>query len=196
MIVAPGTAIAPAWLWRIAIVGLPGAGKTTLARQLAQPLSRPYIELTRLRWQSGWVKVANSHLQARIAYALQGETWIVEGTYRQIYYVNPEWITLMLWLDYPRYVILRRLIRRTLWRWLTHTEFSPGNYEHLGRLIGRDSVVAAVWRNHRHARHTFTQQASSGMYTTIPVVRLRRPIEATRLLHRLFRAREGSHHWM
>ncbi len=185
MIIAPGTTIPPDQLRRIAIVGLPGAGKTTLARQLAQQPGLPHIELTRLRWQPGWVKVADSHLQSQVDHALRYETWIVEGTYRLLRYVDPERITLLLWLDYPLYVILWRLIQRTLWRWLTHTEFSPGNYEHLGRLIGRDSVVAAVVRDHRHARHTFAQQADHGSYASIPVVRLRQPAEATRLLHNL-----------
>lgn len=185
MIVAPRATIPPDQLQRIAIVGLPGAGKTTLARQLAQSLGLPHIELTRLRWQPGWVRVADNRLQSQVDHALQGETWIVEGTYRLLRYVNPERVTLLLWLDYALYVILWRLIRRTLWRWLTHTEFSPGNYEHLGRLIGHDAVVAAVLRDHRRARHTFAQQASHGSYADIPVMRLRRPAETDRLLHNL-----------
>ncbi|GEM_PF-4232829 len=79
----------------------------------------------------------------------------------------------MLWLDYALYVILWRLIRRTLWCWMAHTEFSPGN------------VVATVLRDHRPARHTCAQQAGSGRYAGIPVVRLRRPAKIDRLLHSL-----------
>ncbi len=89
MIVAPNTAIAPARFQHIAIVELPGAGKTTLARQLAQRLNHPHIELTWLRWQPGWVKVADSHLQFQVDHALRSATWIVEGTYRHVRYVNP-----------------------------------------------------------------------------------------------------------
>ncbi len=96
-------------------------------------------------------------------------------------------MALMFWLDYALDVILWRLTQRTLWRWFIHTELSPGNYEHLRRLIGRNSVVGTVLRDQRRARHTFAQQASQGMYTTIPVVRLHRPVEATRLLHSLMR---------
>ncbi|HEY9878873.1 MAG TPA: AAA family ATPase, partial [Leptolyngbyaceae cyanobacterium] len=36
--------------WRVAVVGAPGSGKTTLARQIAQKLQIPHVELDALFW--------------------------------------------------------------------------------------------------------------------------------------------------
>lgn len=168
---------------RIVIVGLPGAGKTTLARQLSHRLGIPHIELTRLRWQAGWVKVDRDCFRAHIAQTTQGETWIVEGTYRQVRYVDMRRATLVIWLDYALSRILARLVRRTLWHWLSHREFSPGNPEHLGRLIGRESVVWALLRDYHAARRDYARQVQQANYAHLIVLRLRTPWETRRLLH-------------
>ncbi|NJL34837.1 MAG: AAA family ATPase, partial [Chloroflexaceae bacterium] len=91
-------------LQRIAIVGMPGAGKTTLAATLAHMLGLPHIELTRLRWHPGWVQVAAVHYRQRVTDALRGPAWIVEGTYRQISAVDMQQVQALIWLDYERMV--------------------------------------------------------------------------------------------
>jgi adenylate kinase family enzyme len=39
---------------RIVVVGTSGAGKTTLARRIADRLQLPHIELDAINWQSEW----------------------------------------------------------------------------------------------------------------------------------------------
>jgi len=45
---------------RIAVIGSPGAGKSTLARKLGQALGLEVHHLDRLYWQPGWVETPRS----------------------------------------------------------------------------------------------------------------------------------------
>ena len=161
---------------RIAIVGMPGAGKTTLAQELSRRLALPHVELSRLRWQPGWVRVDDAVLRRRVAAALHGEHWIVEGTYRLFRYIEPGRLNLIIWLDYRRRVLLARLLRRTLRRMVRGEEFSPGNYEHAGRL---GSLLWRVLREQRRSRRDFARLLEQATYAGIALQRLRPPIRIT-----------------
>lgn len=39
---------------KISIVGMPGSGKTTLAKQIQVVLNIPVCHLDNLRWENGW----------------------------------------------------------------------------------------------------------------------------------------------
>jgi adenylate kinase family enzyme len=41
---------------RIHVVGTSGSGKTTLARQIAERLDIPHVELDALHWEPHWTK--------------------------------------------------------------------------------------------------------------------------------------------
>jgi hypothetical protein len=157
---------------RIAIVGMPGAGKTTLARELSRHLELPHVELTQLRWQPGWIRVDDAVLRSRVAAALQGDGWIAEGTYRLFRFVDPQGPALIIWLDYSRRVLLARLLRRTVRRLLRGEEFSPGNYEHAGRLV---SLPFRVLREHSRFRRDFARLLEQAEYAGIELHRVCRP---------------------
>ncbi len=157
---------------RIAIVGMPGAGKTTLARELSRHRELPHVELTRLRWQPGWLRVDDEEFRRRVAATLQGDGWIVEGTYRLFRFVEPQGPALIIWLDYSRQVLLARLLRRTVSRLLRGEEFSPGNYEHAGRLV---SLPFRVLREHGRSRRDFARLLEQAQYAGIARQRVHRP---------------------
>ena len=68
--------------YRIAIVGTSGSGKTTLARQVAEILDIPHIELDALFWKPNWEQSDTWEFFDRIEAATQGDNWVVDGNYR------------------------------------------------------------------------------------------------------------------
>jgi adenylate kinase family enzyme len=70
---------------RIHIIGGPGSGKTTLARQLAAKHGFPHVELDTLFWDNadgGYaVRRDPKERDRRLALFVEGESWVVEGVY-------------------------------------------------------------------------------------------------------------------
>lgn len=66
---------------RILLIGPGGAGKSTLARQLAQRLALPLVHLDALYWQPGWTKTPADVWQARVAEVSRQDAWVMDGNY-------------------------------------------------------------------------------------------------------------------
>ena len=66
---------------KIAIIGSPGAGKTTLANILHQELKIKVYHLDRLFWLPGWERIDGPTRVDTIQDIVREKQWIIEGTY-------------------------------------------------------------------------------------------------------------------
>src|SRR3978361_854472 len=66
---------------RIIIVGCQGSGKTRLALKLGRKLGVPVVHLDRLYWRPGWKASDKASFRARVADAIAGESWVIDGSY-------------------------------------------------------------------------------------------------------------------
>lgn len=85
---------------RIVIVGTTGAGKTTLSKALSRIMGLPRSELDSFRHEANWVEADDSVFRARVADAINGDQWIVDGNYgiaRDLIWPRAE---VLIWLDY------------------------------------------------------------------------------------------------
>lgn len=99
---------------RIAVIGSPGAGKSTLATALAAATGLPLIHLDREHWQPGWVEPDPAEWQARNAALVAGERWVIDGNYGSSLPGRVKRATLIVWLDLPTHVCLSGAIRRAV----------------------------------------------------------------------------------
>lgn len=99
---------------RIAIIGSPGAGKSTLARDLAARTGLPLVHLDQLHWRPGWVAAAPDEWQVRAAAAAAAERWIIDGNYSVTLGARLARADLMLWLDLPTMICLWRVAKRVM----------------------------------------------------------------------------------
>ena len=51
---------------RIVIWGVTGSGKTTLARELAERLGVPHIQLDAIFWKPNWVETPDEEFRAKV----------------------------------------------------------------------------------------------------------------------------------
>ena len=164
---------------RVVIIGTSGTGKSTLARALAARLGVEAVELDALFWGPKWTETPLDEFRARVAAALAGEGWVVDGNYSKARDLIWPRTQTLLWLDYRFSVVLWRLTRRTLLRVVLREPLWEGNRESLRTLFSRNSIVVWMLRTYAKYRRTFPGELADPRYAHMTVVRLRSP-RATR----------------
>lgn len=161
---------------RIAINGCSGSGKSTLARRLSELLDLPYVELDSIYHGPGWTPRETFATEA--AEIARGERWISEFAYGAARPLLLERADTLVWLDYPRWLVMWRVTRRTVTRRLRRLELWNGNYEGpLWRILVDDEhIIRWAWRTHREARERIDWVTAQR--PELPVVRLRSQSEA------------------
>ncbi len=161
---------------RIAVVATSsGAGKTTLARRLAELYGVPHVELDSLHHLAGWEPAPD--LEAKVAVALLQPGWIVDGNYHgRLGGTVTDAADLVVWLDLPMRVCLWRLARRTAWRWLSRAELWNGNRETFhGAFLARDSLFRFALSTYRRRRREMPGRLSG---CTVEHLRSQRAVDA------------------
>lgn len=96
------------------VLGPPGTGKSTFARQLGERLDRPVIHLDAEYWQPGWEPTPGDAWERRHAELIAGEEWIVDGNYGSTLERRADAADAAIILEVPRHVAVYRIVRRWL----------------------------------------------------------------------------------
>ena len=142
---------------RLIVIGATGAGKSTLAENLANKLGLEWIELDALHWLPGWQSRPLEDFRARTEQATQGPRWVIAGNYSSVRDLTWPRAELIIWLDYPLWTIFWRLWHRTWKRWWTRELLWGTNREnmldHFKLWSKQDSLFAwlfaTYWRRKR-----------------------------------------------
>ena len=97
---------------RIAVIGSPGAGKSTLARQLAEKTGHPLIPLDYHYHLPGWVDMPKDEFIAKMQQWVKGERWIIDGHYGGTLEPRYAAADLVIFLDLSPLLCLWRVIKR------------------------------------------------------------------------------------
>ncbi len=116
---------------RVVVLGLTGSGKSTMAAALGRALDAPHIELDALFWEPNWTQAPREVFRQRLAAAVAGDAWVVDGNYALARDLVWPRATALVWLDYPLPFVMTRLFRRTVWRGVAGVELWNGNRERL-----------------------------------------------------------------
>lgn len=140
----------PARPGRIAVAGTSGSGKSSVAVLLARLLRVPYVEMDALFHGPRWTEVPT--FAEDVAAFVAGPGWVTEYQYAPVRPLVTDRLDLLVWLDLPRRVVLRQVIRRTLVRRLRRQVLWNGNIEPpLWTLAtDRDHIIRWAWRTHAH----------------------------------------------
>ncbi|MFF5176281.1 hypothetical protein ACFY3U_27165 [Micromonospora sp. NPDC000089] len=102
-----------------------------------------------------------------------GSGWVTERQYDSVRDHLADLADLLVWLDLPRIIVMRRVVRRTLTRRLRRQRLWSGNVEPPLRtlLTDRDHIVRWAWKT-----HSTTAVRVADLLTRrpcLPIVRLR-----------------------
>ncbi len=170
---------------RYAVVGTSGSGKSTFAQALAERLDLPHVELDALYHRPDWTHVGDTELEFLVDEALTGEGWVVDGNYSVVRHLAWGRAQAIVWLDYPRWFVMQRMLRRTLVRGISRKRLWHGNTERLGNLFRRDpeeNIVLWAWTTHDKNRVRYEAAFASGEWSEKVLVRFTRPSAARAFL--------------
>jgi len=162
--------------YRILVYGVTGSGKTAFAERLLAVTGIPWHSVDDLTWEPEWVPVPDDEQRRRIEAICVGEQWVLDTAYGKWLDVPLARVELIVALDFPRWLSLLRLIRRTVARAVDGREVCNGNRESFRHMFSQDSIILWHFRSFRRKRERIcTWEADP---TAPEVVRLTSPGEA------------------
>ncbi len=155
---------------RVLVAGTSGSGKTTLVGAVARVLGYTQVELDALHHGPAWTK--RPEFEADVERFTSSPCWVTEFQYAAVRDLLLERADLLVWLDLPRSVVMRGVVRRTLSRRLRREPLWNGNVEPPLRtfLTDPDHIVRWAWSKHGPDRIRLGALAVD--HPDLPIVRL------------------------
>lgn len=176
---------------RVRVLGNSGSGKTYLSTRIAAILDLPHLELDALQHRADWEPAPRDEFRAGVAafVATSEEThagWVVDGNYLDATDGLLDAADTHVWLDYSRWLVMSRVVRRTLWRMAVRRELWNGNRERWRNLFNpdyRENIVLWTWTQHDTYRRSYGQLSQRS--STTRWIRLRTVAQTRRWLEGL-----------
>lgn len=148
------------------IVGQPGAGKSTLAREIGARTGLPVVHIDHIHWKPGWQERDRDEKTRLCREIHAGDRWVFEGGHTATWPERMARCDALIWLDVPATLRLTRVLRRSLkyrgqnrpdlpegcpeqfsaefYRWIWRTRNS--GREKIGRLLAEAPPETPKWR--------------------------------------------------
>lgn len=140
---------------RIVIIGVTGAGKTTLAFNVAARLGMPYTDLDDLYWRPGWQSAPEEEFRGDVAKAAAADRWVMTGNYLSARNVLWPRADTLVWLDYSFGTTFYRLSKRTLRHLLDGTTVCNGNRETLSNVFSRNGIIPWLFQTYGQRKRDY-----------------------------------------
>jgi adenylate kinase family enzyme len=171
----------PPGVRRVLVAGSTGAGKSTMARALAERLGLPRTELDALQHGPGWAP--RPEFADDVAAMLAAGRWVTEYQYREVKERLLAAAEAVVWLDHPFPLVIGRLLRRSVLRAVTRRPLYNGNVERAASWLRASHPLRIVLSREFPAKRRRTaQELADAQRRGLVVVRLRGAGEERRWL--------------
>jgi hypothetical protein len=134
----------------------------------------------------GWVEASPEEFRQGVLDATEADGWVVDGNYAAAREVAFDRATCVVWLDYARQLVMRRVIWRSGSRWVTRRELWNGNRERARDWLSPEHPIRWAWSTHEDRSRRYAEELDARW------VRLRSPSEAAAWLASFHTARRDD----
>lgn len=159
---------------RVLVVGLTGAGKTTAARRIAAAIDAPFHEVDTLALGPDWSTPPD--FEATVDCIVAEPSWVFDSWgYEQVREAMWRAADTIVWLDYPAWVVLPRVLRRSVGRTVRRTPVFGGNVETWRFWLSGDHPVWWSMRTVRPRRRYLANRTGAARSSHLRTLRFRHP---------------------
>ena len=143
------------------------------------------MELDAIFHQPGWTPLPADEFTARVAAVVSGDGWVIDGNYSVVRPLVWAHADTVVWLDFPRRTVMRRVVWRTFRRAAARAELWNGNRERWRNLFTWDpeeSVIAWSWHKFGVYRDRYASASSDPANAHLSFIRITTRADVQRLL--------------
>lgn len=112
---------------RVLVTGASGAGKSTLAAKIAEVTGLPFIPTDPFYWEEDWQPAPENSVVKKADSVTAREEWVLDGNFDDQRHLVWQRADTVIWLDFPRWVIVTRAVRRNLGYLVSREPMWSGN---------------------------------------------------------------------
>jgi adenylate kinase family enzyme len=161
---------------RVLVVGITGSGKTRVARELSRLLDLPFFELDGLHFGPQWT--TRPTFVADVTRIVETPSWIFDSygyvQVRELLWARADTVV---WLDYPRRVVMPRILRRSVRRTLFREPIFNGNRETVRAWFASDHPARWAWSQFAQRRVDISALCADPRFQQTEVLRFHSPKE-------------------
>jgi adenylate kinase family enzyme len=170
---------------RVSVVGTSGSGKSTFARALADRLGLPFVELDSIYHQRDWKPLPDEEFRRRVGATVAGPAWVVDGNYSKVRDVVWRAADTVVILAYPRWLVMRRVVSRTVRRAVRREELWNGNREPWSNFFSvrpESNIMLWAWTHYQGNIDGHLAAMSDPEWSRLTFYRFTHPADADRFL--------------
>lgn len=161
---------------KILIIGTSGSGKSTLARQLCKTYHLKDIELDALHWKPNWTETPLDEFRIKITEAIQKSPhgFVIHGNYNKVRDLTWQNSDTIIWLDYPKSLVMYRVIKRSLLRILKNETLWGTNKESfIQNFFTKDSIILWAWNTYEIRKKQYEALIENPEYINKKIIRIK-----------------------
>lgn len=169
---------------KILVVGTSGSGKSSLARRLSRQYNLHDIELDALFWKPNWTETPQVEFREKILNAISTDKgFVIHGNYNKVRDITWGKSEIVIWLDYPRWIVMWRVFKRSVLRLIKNEVLWSGNRETFQKtFLSKDSIILWAWNTYNLRRQQYLQLIKTPEFTHLKVIHITRPRDVERLI--------------